>query len=254
MKAEKQKAAFERTDNNDTGSVLELDLIGLFYSIVEKWKFIAAAALAGAVAMGFYSYVLVTPVYEATSKIYVLNSSDSAINLSDLQIGSYLTSDYQQVFETWEVHEMVMQNLGMDKTYAQMRNMIEVSNPSNTRILHISVKNTDPELAARIANEYAYVAKRYISETMETDEPKILSQALVPANPVSPNKTRNIILGAGAGMLLMCLVVIVQNLADDKIKNSDDIKKYTGLPTLAVVPKNSAEKTDGIRMNGKKGA
>ena len=182
----------------------ELDFIELAYRLLEKWKYIFAAAMIGAGIMAFYSYLMAKPVYEATSKLYVLNSSDSAINLSDLQIGSYLTADYQQVFETWEVHEMVMQNLGMDNSYLEMRDMISISNPSNTRILHITARSVDPHLAAAVANEYASVAKKYISETMLTDEPSVLSQALVPTSPVSPNKMMNIILGFAIGALFMC--------------------------------------------------
>lgn len=216
----------------------ELDIVELFLSIVEKWKVILAAAIIGALMMALYSYVIATPMYEATSKLYVLNSKDSAINLSDLQIGSYLTSDYQQVFDTWEVNEMVIQNLGLNYTYGQLKDMLTIQNPSNTRILHITVQNENPQLAAIMANEYAYVAKKYISETMETDEPKVLSEALAPKNPVTPRKKFNIALGFGAGAFIVCVIVTLMYIFDDKIKTADDVRKITGLPTLAIVPKN----------------
>ena len=59
-------------------------------------------------------------MYTATSKLYVVNTKDSAINLSDLQIGNYLASDYTEVFSNWHVHEMVLQRLGLDYTYSQL--------------------------------------------------------------------------------------------------------------------------------------
>lgn len=225
----------------DSG-VAEIDLVEVFFALLEKWKLIVVVALIGALGMAVYSYNIATPIYQATSKIYVLNSSDSAINLSDLQIGSYLTNDYKNVFDTWEVHEMVMQNLGLDYTYGQMKAMLTIDNPANTRILHITVRNADAELAADLANEYAHVAKKYISQTMETDEPKILSEALTPKSPVSPHKMRNIAVGFIGGAFLVCAIIIVMRVFDDKIKTADDIGRSTGLPTLAVVPKNSAGK------------
>lgn len=221
-----------------SGPEAEIDLIEILLGLVGKWKTILAVALLGAALMAFFSCVIADPVYEATSKLYVLNAKDSAINLSDLQIGSYLTADYQQVFDAWEVHEMVRQNLGLDHTYKQLKNMLTIENPSNTRILHITVSDTDPEFAAMLANEYAYVAKKYISETMETDEPKVLSEALTPVEPVSPKTARNIVLGFFVGMFLVCGVIVIQHLLDDKLRTSEDISRYIGIPTLAVIPQN----------------
>lgn len=91
----------------------EVDLVELFFRLLENWKYIFLAALVGAIFSGIYTFQFVTPIYEATSKLYVTNSGDSAINLADLQIGTYLASDYQEVFKTWEVHEMVIANLNL---------------------------------------------------------------------------------------------------------------------------------------------
>lgn len=226
-----------QTEAGDT----EIDLLELFYRLVERWKYIVAAACVGALIMIVYSFVLATPIYEATSKLYVMTASDSAINLSDLQIGSYLTSDYQEVFDTWEVQEMVLQNLGLDYTYQQLSEMITISNPSNTRILNVTAKHSDPQLAARLANEFASVAGRYISETMKTDEPSLLSEALTPAKPVSPKKAMNTILGFLIGALLMIAVVTIQFIMDDKVKTAEDIRRYADLPTLALVPVNGTD-------------
>ena len=214
----------------------EIDLLELFFRLIESWKIICATAIAGAIVMGVISFFFITPQYEATSKLYILNSNDSAINLSDLQIGSYLTKDYQEVFRTWEVHERVIQNLGLDYTYDQLQSILTVGNPSDTRILYITAKTPDPQLSTNIANEYATVARQYISDMMATEEPNIISIALKPTRPVSPNKTLNVIIGFMLGAILMAGIITVRFIMDDKIKTSDDITKYLDLPTLAIVP------------------
>lgn len=215
---------------------VEIDLLELFYRLLESWKLILAVAIAGAIIMGVYSFYFITPLYQATAKLYVVNSSDSAVNLSDLQIGAYLTKDYQEVFRTWEVHERVIQNLGLNYTYDQLSKIVSVSNPSDTRILYITATTADPQLSADLANEYASVARQYISDMMSTDEPNIMSVALRPSRPVSPNKTRNIMIGFLLGGMLMAGIIIIRFLMDDKIKTADDISKYVDLPTLAIVP------------------
>ncbi len=218
--------------------VLSVDIIELVYWLADHFRRILAAMLVGALVMAFYSFVLAKPVYRATSMLYVLNSSDSAINLSDLQIGAYLTSDYQEVFETWEVKEMVLQKLNLDYSYDEMDDMLSVSNPTNTRMLHITVSSRDPQEAMEMANAYAEVASDYISATMLTDAPSIMSQALVPEKPVLPRKKLNVVIGAAAGAFLMMLALMVQFILDDKIKTTEDITRYLQTPTLAVVPVN----------------
>ena len=222
------------TSQADEGT--EIDLLELFYCLLEKARFILLAGLAGALLMGFYSFYIAKPSYEATSKLYVLNSSDSAINLSDLQIGSQLANDYKEVFKTWEVHEMVCQNLNLSYSYTQLDNMISVSNPSNTRILYITARAGSPREAAQLANEYATVAQKYISETMQTDQPSVFSEALEPVSPVSPKKGRNVVLGFLLGAIALAGVFTVQFIMDDRIKTSEDITKYANMPTLAIVP------------------
>ena len=151
-------------------------------------------------------------------------------------IGSALTSDYIKVFEMWEVHEKVISALDLDYTYTQMDNMLSVTNANDTRMLDITVTDADPEEAAAIANEYAEVGASYIAEKMKTDEPTIMSSARVPANPFSPSKTKNILLGFLAGFVLACGVVVLRVLLDDTYKSAEEIRKYTGMVVLASVP------------------
>ena len=144
--------------------------------------------------------------------------------------------DYIKVFKMWEVHEEVISNLNLPYSYTQMRNMLSVVNESDTRMLDISFTSPSAQEAAAVANEYAKVASQYIADTMSTDKPNIMSVALVPSNPVSPNRTKNIMLGFIGGFVLACGIVTIQMLMDDKYKTAEDIRKYTGLVTLAVIP------------------
>lgn len=232
----------------------EIDLLELFYYLLGNIKLLIIAAVAGAVIMALISLTILTPKYEATAKLYVMNQSDSAINLSDLQIGSYLTSDYQEVFKTWEVHEQVLQNLGLDYEYDALQGMLSVSNPSDTRVLYITVTSSDPKEATALANEYANVARAYIYQVMGSEEPSLFSVALEPLNPVSPNKTRNTVLGFIVGGLIMAAVLVVRFIMDDKIKTADDISKYIGIPTLAIVPAVAPQKgTAPAKLSGRQG-
>lgn len=215
----------------------EIDLVELLYRLIEKWKIIVLACLLGALIAAVCTFYFITPMYTATSKLYVVNAKDSAINLSDLQIGNYLASDYTEVFSNWHVHEMVLQRLGLDYTYSQLAEMVSVENPKDTRILYVNVVSDDPHEAKDMADTYAQVAREFIAVKMDTEQPNIFEEALLPSRPSSPNKSRNIIMGFMIGLILSCSVIIAQFLMDDRLRSADDIEKYVQLPTLGVMPK-----------------
>lgn len=229
--------------------VATIDLVELMYRLLAGWKMIACFAVVLAIAFGVYTTYFVTPMYQATSTIYVLSRRDSAINMSDLQIGTALTNDYIKVFQMWEVHEAVISNLGLPYSYSQMRSMLSVVNASDTRMLDITITSPSPTEAAAIANEYAEVVSQYIADTMATDKPSIMSVALAPTNPVSPNKTRNIMMGFLLGGILAAGIITVRMLINDTYKSAEDIRRYTGLVTLAIIP---VEEQEGSSKRRKK--
>ena len=226
-------ATIPQTQPEDAATI---DLVELMYRLVAGWKMIACFAVVLAIAFGVYTTYFVTPMYQATSTIYVVSRRDSAFNMSDLQIGTALTNDYIKVFQMWEVHEAVISNLGLPYSYSKMRSMLSVVNASDTRMLDITITSPSPTEAAAIAKEYAEEVSQYIAHTMATEKPSIMSVALAPTNPVSPNKTRNIMMGFLLGGILAAGIITVRMLINDTYKSAEDIRRYTGLVTLAVIP------------------
>ena len=214
---------------------MTIDLMELLTQILDHWLLVVICAVIGTLIMGIYSFRIATPLYKSTAKLYVVNSKDSAINLSDLQIGNYLAQDYQEVFHNWHVQDRVLEELGLNYTYSQLNSMISVSNPSNTRILYITATSPRPQEAMDIAGTFAKVACEFIAVKMDQVQPNIFEEARLPLTPSSPNKSRNLAIGFLLGALAAVAVVVVRFLADDKIRTPEDIEKLLGLPTLGVV-------------------
>ena len=155
----------ERQARNGQPEVKTIDLIGLFFAIIEKFWLVLICAVVGAAGMGWMASNSVT-TYSATAKLYIVDTSSGSINIANLQLGTVLTLDYQEVFKTWEVHEMVIDELDLPFTYERMQSMISVTNPEDTRILYITASYPDAKMAADIANAYAKAAKTFIINTM----------------------------------------------------------------------------------------
>ena len=227
----------------------EIDLAGLFYRFLEKMHWIILTALIGAAIAGVIVFKVVTPIYQATSKIYIVGS-DTTISLSDLQIGSNLAADYSEVFKNWHVHELVDRRLKLDYSYTKLAGMLTISNPANTHVIYVSVKSPDPQEAKMIADTYAQVAREFIATKMDMREPNIFEEAMLPSKPVSPQKTRDVIIGFLIGALLAAAVVIIKFFSDDRILSGEDIAKIGGLTTLGMIPLQEMADDD---EDGKKG-
>lgn len=226
----------KQTASSNTMLRKEIDPKELFYRMLDKWKLIALCVFLGAGLALAYTVFAVTPKYRATAKIYVLSSSDSVINVSDLQLGTYLASDYKEVLRTREVNERAVFNLGLPFTYEEMLKMTAVDNPSGTRILEISAQTDSPDLSASIANELSVVASDYIAEVMQTDRPTILSVAVAPQNPSTPHKVKNTVIGALIGGVLIAAYILIDFLSDNKIKSADELAEVSMLPVFAQIP------------------
>lgn len=231
-----------RATVNREDDEVQIDLMELIYRLIEKMRYIVLATVACALAAALITMLFISPKYTARAKLYVKNSTGTSINLSDLQIGNYLASDYTEVFSNWHVHEQVIENLNLPYTYNQMSGMIRITNPGDTRILYIDVTSKDAHEAQQIANEYARVAQEFIADKMETSEPSLFEEALLPSSPTSPSLTKNTLLGFFVGLLCSCGLFTVQFLLDDRIRTSEDIERISGLTTLGMMPVQSADR------------
>ena len=225
-----------RGPGNPEDAAKTIDLVELFYYLLSKLHFIILGMVVGALLLGSYASSRAVPIYTATSKLYILGQTGTNI-MADLQIGTVLTLDYQEVFKTWEVHQMVNEQLGLDYSYSRLQGMLNVENPENTRVLYITVRDTDAQRAADIANAYATAAKKFIAQTMDMDEPSSFSIALVPSVAVGISVTGYIIRGILLGTVLVGGILVLIFLLDNRPKSPDDIMRCANIPTLAVIPK-----------------
>lgn len=228
---------------------VEIDLRELFYALKKRaFLILAVGLLCGCLSFVFTKF-FITPLYTSTSSMLVLTKETTLSSLADLQIGSQLTKDYTVLTTSREVLKQVIENLGLDMDYRALREEITIENPSDTRILNISVTDPDPQQAKEIVDELAKVAAAYIGDKMEVIPPKIIEKGELPTIKTSPSMSKNTLLGLLAGLVLSAGVVVVITVMNDSIKTEDDVERYLGLSTLAVVP----DRKDFISKKGKKG-
>lgn len=234
---------------NQEEKEVELDLREILHLLIHNVVAIIAVTVVGAIIAGIISIYCITPLYTATSKIFILTQQDSVVSLSDLQIGSNLANDYEELIKSRPVVEKVAENLKLDMTYSELLGYLTVTNPENTRIVGITITYRDADIAKDMANEFAEVSRNQIAEIMVMDKPTVVEEAVVPKNPSSPNNTRNIIIGAVLGFILAAAVVIIRHMIDDTLKTPEDVERYIGITVLAAIPNEGG--TDNTEKSSK---
>lgn len=220
---------------------VEIDLVELFYYLRHKLVWLILAVILGSMTAGVISYYLVTPKYEATAKVYMVSaSSDSLINLSDLNLGTSLSADYEEMLRIRPVYEKILEELELDYTYEDFMKLIDISTVGNTRVLQIAVETKDPEESKNIANLLAENAENYLPDLMETSEPNVAEYAILPEEPSSPNIMMNTVIGAIAALVLLCGSFTVKFVMDDTFKSADDIERIFGVMPLTVIPESDS--------------
>lgn len=223
---------------------IEIDLLQLFRALKRRIAAIlAAGVLVGGIAGGFSKFVL-TPQYSSTAMVYILSKETTLTSLADLQIGSQLTKDYKIIVTSRPVLEDVIQKLNLELTYKELLGKIEIGNPADTRILSITAQDADPVLAKNIADSVAKTSSEYIGDIMEMVPPKIIEDGVVATEKTSPSNTKNAMIGAVLGMLLVCGVTVAEVLMNDTVQTEEDVEKYLGLTVLASIPFREGEKEE----------
>ena len=177
----------------------EIDLLELAGVLWNKILFILIGFAIGAlIAFGITKF-LITPLFKAQSTIYVFTKSTSITSMADINIGSALTVDFKYVGTTRDVIEAAIDELGLNTTYEDLVKKIAITNPSNSRLLEITVTDPDPVAAANISNTVADCLRERIADVMDTDKPSMVQRAVVPTKKSSPSTTRNTAIGALIG-------------------------------------------------------
>ena len=223
--------------NNQEANTIEIDVLSLLRTIWRKKFLILLTAILTTGLAFAYSAFLATPQYDSTTRLYVVNqSSDNGAGITnqDLQAGSFLVKDYKEIILSQDVLKNVTTTLGITD---DIEEKITVEIPVDTRILSITVRDSDPNQAATIANTLRDEAAKKIIEVTKVSDVTTLEAALPAENPSTPQTKRNLVLGFVAGAFLATALALVLEVLDDRVKRPQDIEEGLGMTLLGIVPK-----------------
>ena len=222
-----------------------IDLREYFAIIKKRFWIIALITIVAMVVSGVISFFMLSPVYEAKSTLIVnteKNEETQMITGDQFSVSQKLAVTYGEIIKSRAVLESVISNLKLDSEYEDLVEKITVSPVKDTQIISISVQDTNPKKARDIANEIPKVFEKEVKRITKANDIQVIDKAILPENPIKPNKMMNVAIAAVLGMMIGLFVVFVLEYLDNKIKTPQDVEKHLDLPILGVIPNEKIER------------
>ena len=224
--------------DNQEKDFVQIDIMLLLRRIWSQKLIIVLTTLVFTAGALMYSLFIATPKYNSTTRVYVVNQKkdNQAITTQDVQLGTLLVKDYKEIILSNKVMEDSAEKSGLGITAKQLAGKVSVDAPKDTRIISITVRDKDPQVASQLANTVKEVSADQIKDVTKIDDVTTLEEAKAATSPSSPNIPKNAILATALGFILAVAGVVLFELLDDRIKRAEDIEDGMGLVLLGVVP------------------
>lgn len=99
----------------------------------------------------------------------------------------------------------------------------------------ITAKSTNPNVAAKIANETATTFKNKVIKIMSINNVSIVSKAMADEHPVSPRTKLNILIGIIVGLILGIGLAFLRELSDRTVTSEEFLTDELGLKGLGII-------------------
>lgn len=228
----------------------QIDLLELLYLCWHNAVKIIIAMLVCAVIGYFVTEFGIPKTYSANVDMIVNNQvltantssnskkKDSATTSvsQDLQSSSSLANTYAVILKSHVVLEQVIHNLDLPYDYNGLADQISVESVDGTPVMRLTVQDSDPDRAMKIAEEMVDLAPKAIMDTIDVGSVKTVDEPWTTGQPIAPNKKRNTMLAGLVGLVGSVGVLLLKMMLNNRFRTEADVKEVLDLPILATIP------------------
>lgn len=235
-------------------SAQELDLRDYFQIVRKRVWLIVSIVIVACILAGIYSLFIKDPVYEASTKIIVnqtpTQSTVGQLDLNQINTNIQLINTYKEIIKTPAILDVVAKEYPQfNVTAEELLNKVNVSSVNNTQVMTLVVQDNSYQRAAEIVNAISLVFKEEIPSLFNVQNVSILNEAKinppVAPGPVEPNVVMNIAIAFIVALMFGLGIAFLLEYMDDTLKTEEDIEKYLGLPTIAMITRVGQEESKG---------
>jgi Capsular polysaccharide biosynthesis protein len=190
----------------------------------------------------FMTFFVMTPKYSATTQILVnrkLSDDMAGAQLQQTQADVKMISTYKDIIKSPTVLENANQKLlglqGYNGNVDDLKNSISISSEQDSQVFSITAKSTNPNTAAKMANEIASTFKEKVIKIMSINNVSIVSKASADSHPVSPRTKLNLLAGIAIGLFLGIGLAFLLELSDRTVTSEEFLTDELGLKGLGII-------------------
>jgi capsular polysaccharide biosynthesis protein len=188
--------------------------------------------------LGFVkSTMFTTPLYQSSTRLIIGADTEQMKTL-------------QVLMKDPTVLQKVISDLGISRSPEGLAQQISVYSVDGSQVVSLNVVDTNPALAADIANATANAFKSEIPNIVGFSNVKLLTEAKVNPFPINSNQNRDIMIAFMMGVILGIGIIYFLESLDDSVKSEEEIESILGVSVLGTVSK--MNKKNMKKNNGRK--
>lgn len=223
------------SDINDDEDVI--DLSELFRAVLKYFKLIIILAILFACGGYFGTKLLVAPTYTASTSIYLTPqiSDSGSLDYNSQMANSKLVTNAVNLLTQNNIMSEVAKDVGLESA-ENVKNVVTVTNESNTEIITISATTTDPKLSKSIANDTVSTFIKTMQKNLNVSNIEVVDKAKLSYVPSGPNVKKNTMMAGVVGLVIGCGYAVLRFLFDNRLRTKEEAEKYLGIPVFCEIP------------------
>lgn len=218
-----------------------IDLKAYVEKLLKNWLIIVLCCVIGVSAAFIYSEFFATRMYQSSVKMSVRESDWSqGITNSGIEVAGEMIENCFVVLEDEvmfdRVAKTVNEEMETDYSAGQIKSWVSYSRVGESVFFKVNVRTPDPELSAVVCNAVVALAPEMIVEYVANIPVIPVDDAKINYNPVSPNTSKNVILGFLVAFVLICGVIFLFVYFDKTVSDEEKLKERYDISILGVIP------------------
>ena len=211
-----------------------------FFNYLKKYiLIICGVVVIFVIGVFIYDKSIKKPLYTTYTTIILTKSNETqtstTITQNDILLNQKLVETYTRIIKSKLVLDQVISETGITYTAEELGQNVAVEAYENTEMLKISVTDSDPELAASIANSIAQVFSGEVAKIYQMNNISVIDIAQVPEEVSNNTLTRDFFIALFISIFGSIGVIFIIYYFDDSIKLTDDLDEEIGMPVIAKV-------------------
>ena len=204
----------------------------------KRWKMILIITLLATLVSGLVSFFLISPKYEASTKLFIGKEAGAEKGYDQSEIAMYqkLMKTYSEAIKTRDLVGRAIKSANSNLTEDEVLEKLTVVTVADTQILQIKINDKNPNMAATmvqaITNEFVTTSKVLVPN----GNIKVIESVKVPETPVSPNKKINIAIASLLGLMVSVGISFLLEFLDNTYKNREQLENELGIPVIGTIP------------------